>query len=212
MELISLFFVSFGVGFSGAMMPGPLLAVDIAETPRHGWQTGPIISVGHAIAEIAVVVALALGFVALKENENIARGISVVGGSALILMGLLMGYDALKKRIAYEGEKGGQRSQHRLAGKGIAATLSNPYWFVWWATTGLAFVVKSVKFGVIGPVVFYFGHIMSDFVWYTVVSILLWQGKKLIMGKGLKILILFCAGFLLYLGVRFIVDGLIGIT
>ncbi len=207
MELVTLFFLSFGVGFSGAMMPGPLLAVDIAETPRHGWQTGPIISIGHAIAEIAVVVALASGFVALAENEDLARVISVVGGGALIVMGLMMGYDALKKRISYEGEKEGRRSRHRLIGKGIVATLSNPYWFVWWATTGLAFVVKSLKFGVIGPVVFYFGHIMSDFVWYTVVSALLWRGKSLIMGKGLKILILCCAAFLLYLGASFIVDG-----
>ena len=207
MELVTLFFLSFGVGFSGAMMPGPLLAVDIAETPRHGWQTGPIISIGHAMAEIAVVVALALGFVALAENEGLARVISVVGGGALIVMGLMMGYDALKKRINYEGEKEGRRSQHRLVGKGIVATLSNPYWFVWWATTGLAFVVKSLKFGVIGPVVFYFGHIMSDFVWYTVVSVLLWRGKSLIMGKGLKILILCCAAFLLYLGTSFIIDG-----
>jgi len=207
MELVALFFLSFGVGFSGAMMPGPLLAVDIAETPRHGWQTGPIISIGHAIAEIAVVVALALGFVALNENESLARVISVVGGAALIVMGLMMGYDALKKRISYEGEKEGRRPRHWLAGKGIVATVSNPYWFVWWATTGLAFVVKSLKFGVIGPVVFYFGHIMSDFVWYTVVSALLWRGKSLIMGKGLKILILGCAAFLLYLGASFIVDG-----
>lgn len=207
MELVTLFFLSFGVGFSGAMMPGPLLAVDIAETPRHGWQTGPIISIGHALAEIAVVVALALGFVALAENEGLARVISVVGGAALIVMGLMMGYDALKKRISYEGEKEGRRSQHRLIGKGIVATLSNPYWFVWWATTGLAFVVKSLKFGVIGPVVFYFGHIMSDFVWYTVVSALLWRGKSLIVGKGLKILILGCAAFLLFLGASFIIDG-----
>ncbi len=129
MELVTLFFLSFGVGFSGAMMPGPLLAVDIAETPRHGWQTGPIISIGHAIAEIAVVVALALGFVALAENENLARVISVVGGAALIVMGLMMGYDALKQRVIYEAEKGDRRSQHRLAGKGIVATLSNPFWF-----------------------------------------------------------------------------------
>ncbi len=207
MELITLFFLSFGVGFSGAMMPGPLLAVDIAESPRQGWQTGPVISIGHAIAEIAVVVALALGFVALNENETLARGISIVGGAALFIMGIHMGYDVLKRRLAYEAEKGERRSQRRLAGKGLVATLSNPYWFVWWATTGLAFVVKSLKFGVIGPVVFYFGHIMSDFVWYSAVSVIVWQGKHIIMGKGLKALILCCAVFLVYLGVSFIVDG-----
>lgn len=210
MELVLLFFNSFVVGFSGAMMPGPLLAVGIAETPRHGWQTGPVISVGHAIAEIAVVVVLSLGLVAIAQNPLITKVIGVAGGAALILMGIMMGYDIIRNRVKYDTSSESQKSHHRLAGEGITATLSNPYWFVWWATTGLAFLVKSLHFGAIGPVVFYFGHIMSDFVWYTAVSILIWTGRKMIMGVGLRILILCCAIFLLYLGGKFIHDGLTG--
>ncbi len=211
MELLSLFFLSFGVGFSGAMMPGPLLVVDIAETPQHGWQTGPIISVGHAIAEIAVVVILSLGLVAFTDDSILPHIIGIVGGAALILMGAMMGYDITKNRISYSVSQQEKKSNHRLAAKGITATLSNPYWFVWWATTGLAFVMKSVKLGMVGPVVFYFGHIMSDFVWYSVVSMLLWKGKKLIVGVGFKILILSCSLFLLWLGFSFITDGIAGL-
>ncbi|MFH1686003.1 MAG: LysE family transporter [bacterium] len=209
MELALLFFNSFMVGFSGALMPGPLLAVGIAETPRHGWKTGPIISIGHAISEIAVVVVLALGSAAIAENQTVTSVIAVVGGLALILMGAGMGYDTLRSRIDYTGSSAGPKASLRLlGGKGITASLSNPYWFVWWATTGLAFLVKSMEFGWVGPVVFYFGHILSDFVWYTVVSILVWQGKRLLMGTGLKILIVACSAFLVYLGVSFIADGL----
>ncbi|MEW6412772.1 MAG: LysE family transporter [Candidatus Zixiibacteriota bacterium] len=207
MELPLLFFNSFMVGFSGAMMPGPLLAVGIAETPRHGWQTGPIISIGHAIAEIFVVVVLSLGLAALAQDPMVAAIIGIVGGVALILMGVQMAYEILKKKIDYEIVTSDKQSSHKLAGKGITATLSNPYWFVWWATTGLAFLVKSLKFGVIGPVVFYFGHILSDFVWYSVVSVLLWMGKRIIMGKALRVLIVACAIFLVYLGASFIYDG-----
>lgn len=210
MELLALFFNSFVVGFSGAMMPGPLLAVDIAETPKHGWRAGPILSVGHAVAEVAIVVVLSLGVAALAHNPLVASVIGVVGGAALILMGGNMACSILRGRVSYNAETTDRVSHHRLAGKGITATLSNPYWFVWWATTGLAFLVKSMKFGVVGPVVFYFGHIMSDFVWYTVVSLLLWQGKRLLVGWGLKVLILVCAAFLIYLGIVFISDGLGG--
>jgi hypothetical protein len=42
------------------------------------------------------------------------------------------------------------------------------------------------------------------------VSVLLWKGRRLFMGAGLKVLILCCAGFLLYLGGRFIYDGWTG--
>ncbi len=210
MEFLSLFLNSFVVGFSGAMMPGPLLAVGIAETPRNGWKTGPIISIGHAIAEIAVVVVLALGLAALTENSAIVHWIAIVGGVALLAMGGMMAYDILTSRISYDAGQAGGTSSVRLAGKGITTTLVNPYWFVWWATIGLAFMVQARGLGYLGPVVFYFGHIMSDFVWYTVVSILIWKGRHLIMGRGLKILILTCVIFLLYLGVKFIHDGITG--
>jgi threonine/homoserine/homoserine lactone efflux protein len=208
MELLLLFFNSFVVGFSGAMMPGPLLAVGVAETPRHGWQTGPIISIGHAIAEIFVVVVLSLGLAALAQSRVVTSIIGIVGGTALILMGISMGYDIIKRKVNYEIVRQDKKSGHKLAGKGITATLSNPFWFVWWGTTGLAFLVKSLKFGFVGPVVFYFGHILSDFVWYSVVTALIWMGKTLIMGRGLQLLILACSVFLVYLGITFIVDGI----
>ncbi len=191
-------------------MPGPLLAVDIAETPRHGWQAGPILSVGHAIAEIGVVIVLSLGVAALATSTLAAGIIGVVGGIALVLMGGSMGWEILRNRVSYEIVRSEKSSHHRLTGKGITATLSNPYWFVWWATTGLVLLLQSQKFGWIGPVVFYFGHIMSDFVWYTVVSILLWQGKRILVGRPLRILMAACALFLIYLGTTFVFDGISG--
>jgi len=208
MELFFIFLNSFIVGFSGAMMPGPLLAVGIAETPRHGWKTGPIISVGHAIAEIAVVIVLSLGIAAVTDNSLVTKIIGIVGGAALILMGAMMIYDIIRGRVNYDEPGNAKGSSQKLAGKGIMATLSNPYWFIWWATVGLAFIVQSKEFGWVGPVVFYFGHILSDFVWYTVVTVLLWKGKNLLMGKGFKVLIITCALFLLFLGGRFIHWGL----
>lgn len=210
MELVDLFFASFIVGFSGAMMPGPLLVVGIAETPRHGWQTGPVISIGHAIAEIAVVVLLALGVATVVGDGMIARVIAVVGGAALLVMAAAMGYDIITNRVNYDSTASEKKSSHKLAGMGITATLSNPYWFVWWATVGLAFLVKSQAHGWVGPVVFYFGHIMSDFVWYTIVSVLLWRGRRLFMGRTLKLLLGACILFLFYLGGRFVYDGITG--
>ena len=210
MELAALFLNSFLIGFSGAIMPGPLLAVDIAETPRHGWKSGPVLCIGHAIAEIGVVVVLALGVAAVASSPVVARTIGVIGGVALLLMGGSMAYDTLKKRISYEATVQKKQAGYKLAGKGITASLSNPYWFIWWVTIGLALLVKAQEFGIIGPIVFYFGHILSDFVWYTIVSVLLWKGRKLIMGTGLKVLILGCAVFLLYLGGQFIYDGWTG--
>jgi len=191
------------------MMPGPLLVVGISETPRHGWRTGLIISVGHAIAEIGVVLVLVMGIAAFAKDEVVTQVIAIVGGAALILMGMVMGWDILKNRVSYNSiDSAPKSSQRLLAVKGISATLSNPFWFVWWGTVGLSLLVDSQRLGIKGPIVFYFGHILSDFVWYTAVSIILWSGRKLFVGKVLKSLILACAAFLIYLGITFLITGL----
>lgn len=192
------------------MMPGPLLAVDVAETPRKGMQTGPIITGGHAVAELVVVILLSLGLAALAENKAVRSGIGVVGGGMLIFMGIGMLHELLKSKIETSLGESKAKKSGRLALEGIIASLSNPFWFVWWATTGSAFLLKSLEHGVIGPPVFYVGHILSDLVWYSFVSFLIWKGRKLIVGTGYKILVAVCALFLLYLGVTFIRDGLTG--
>jgi len=207
MSLLALFFASFGVGFSGALMPGPLLTVDIAESTRRGFWTGPIIVGGHAIAELAVVALLAVGLSEILASDTAFRIIGLLGGAALVLMGGAMMHDIIRKKISFDPDRPGS-SSGLLVGKGITASLSNPYWFVWWATVGSAFLSKSLSHGPAGPVVFYVGHIMSDFVWYTFVSFMISIGKKLLAGKPYYILISLCALFLLYIGVRFIVDAL----
>lgn len=207
MSLLALFFASFGVGFSGALMPGPLLTVDIAESTRKGFWTGPIIVGGHAIAELAVVVLLAIGLSEILASDMAFSIIGLLGGAALVLMGGAMMHDVLRKKISFDPDQPGS-SSGLLVGKGITASLSNPYWFVWWATVGSAFLSKSLSHGPAGPVVFYFGHIMSDFVWYTFVSFMISIGKRLLAGKPYYILISLCALFLLYIGVKFIVDAL----
>lgn len=208
MELLALFFNSFIVGFSGAMMPGPLLVVDIAETPRTGWKAGPILSTGHAIAEVFIVLLLMLGTATIAQNPKVASAIGIVGGIALIGMGIMMALDVLRNKISYDLHGSAPASHGKLTGKGIVATLSNPFWFVWWATVGFGFLVQSQEFGVIGPVVFYFGHILSDYTWYTVVAVLVWKGRKLLVGPVFKGLLIACAVFLIYLGVTFIRSGI----
>jgi threonine/homoserine/homoserine lactone efflux protein len=210
MGLPALFLTAFIVGFSGAMMPGPLLAVNIAEAPGRGIRTGPILTGGHAIAELAVVIVLSAGLVALADNTAVKSGIGIVGGAMLLFMGAGMIYELLKPRKESTFVQSNPKGPGRLVFAGIVTSLSNPYWYVWWATTGSAFLVKSLEHGIIGPPVFYIGHILSDLVWYSLVSILIWRGRRLVSGAGYKILIALCALFLLYLGIRFIHDGIAG--
>lgn len=217
MNLIEIFGNSFLVGFSGAMMPGPLLIVALARTPTYGAKTGPLIVIGHAIVELATVIVLSFGLAALMNQESmIPRYIAVIGGVALFLMAGVMFSEVRAgiKSPKIEQPIGAKTEQtinaYKLIGEGMIATISNPYWFVWWGTVGSALVIASMQSGKLGPPIFYVGHILSDLVWYSLITVLLWQGKEFLSGRRYRILIGLCAVFLLWLGGWFIFSGVTG--
>jgi len=56
-----LFLTDFAVGLSGAMMPGPISTITLAQSVKRGVRAGPLITTGHALMEGLLVVALAFG-------------------------------------------------------------------------------------------------------------------------------------------------------
>ncbi|MFQ5607733.1 MAG: LysE family transporter [Candidatus Zixiibacteriota bacterium] len=217
MNLFKIFGNSFLVGLTGALMPGPLLVVALARAPANGPKTGPALTLGHGIVELITVVILALGLAALVNDQPlIARVIAVVGGTALLLMALMMFFE-IKRGGELQSNPGAgatalnsKTGAARLVTDGALATISNPYWFVWWATIGSALIVTSLNYGAIGPPVVFVGHILSDLVWYSFAAGVVWQGKSLLAGRRYQALIGVCALFLLWLGGWFIYSGLTG--
>ncbi len=81
----SSFGYSFVFGLSGAMMPGPLLAVTITETLKRGFWAVVWIVCGHSVLELgAVVLLMQTGELAAKEI--VAGLVGVIGGAVLLWM------------------------------------------------------------------------------------------------------------------------------
>ncbi len=106
MELVAIFSTAFVVGLSGAMMPGPLLTLTIGESARRGFAAGPLVVLGHALLEGALVVALVLGLASLLGAPAVGRSIAVVGGVFLIYLGWGMARDAWLGRVELDGSCG----------------------------------------------------------------------------------------------------------
>lgn len=67
-EALAVFGTSFLVGLSGALAPGPLLALDIRESTQRGFWAGPYIATGHSLLELLVVILLAIGVLHFIEK------------------------------------------------------------------------------------------------------------------------------------------------
>ena len=211
--IILIFTTAFVIGFSGALMPGPLLARTIAETVRYGFWAGPLITFGHGILELVLVLALALGFSHFVEGDLVPSVIGLVGGLVLIGMGLAMARQGWQKTPIPVVKSATVAQNRGLVLSGVLVSLSNPYWFIWWATIGAAYLVWSLKLGVAGVASFFTGHILADVAWYALVAFVITTGRKVISDTAYSWLLLACGfalaglgGYFVASGVRFLID------
>jgi threonine/homoserine/homoserine lactone efflux protein len=148
---ITLFVTSFIVALSGAVMPGPLLTVTISESPRRGIMTGPLLIVGHAVLELALVLALLMGLAPVLKMKPVFIVIALAGSAVLLWMGvgMLKSLPTMVLTTAGDNAEG-----NNLILSGILMSLANPYWSIWWATIGLGYILHSMDAGVMGVVAF----------------------------------------------------------
>jgi len=236
-----IFSFSFLVALTGAMSPGPLLTYTIiksVKTSKRGYLTGLWVIIGHAILEMGVVALLLMGFSFVLKNLIVVRIIGIVGGLVLIYFGYAIVRDVYLGNIPTDfldqslpeadpdqqgnsesdpaGDKPGLLENKGIENPiigGIIVSISNPYWWVWWATIGFAFMIQfdiSIKKW---PrlLAFFLGHEAGDLVWYLFVSTLAFFGMKHLNKRAYYGILGLCGLFLilfgLYLGISPFISG-----
>lgn len=202
-----IFLTALFIAFSGALIPGPFLTIDISETVRHGFKAGPLLVTGHAIAELVLVLALVLGLTRVINQEWLTASISLAGGLFLLWMAVGMIRVGRGSMSPLRPGAVAAISNSRTVLTGILASVLNPTWLIWWATIGLTLVVWAMKQGPMGLVYFFSGHILADFSWYGFVSFLVVRGRKFWGDSLHRGLLIGCGLFLIVLGVYFIFKG-----
>ncbi len=206
-EIILFAITSFGVGLSGALVPGPMFTVTITDSVKKGAIAGPMIILGHFIAELALMIAIFAGLRWVIGSPTVAFVIGMIGGVVLIFMGYNISRSKEKLSDIISADNEGEKYGSILGG--IITSFSNPYFFIWWATIGCAFMFKGLELaGIIGLLGFIIGHWSADFSWFSIVSFFTSKGSKIMNDKSYKIVMNACGIFLVILGAYFIISVL----
>lgn len=209
MSIPVLMLSAFIIGLSGAMMPGPLLTYVINASLRRGVIAGPLIILGHALLELILIILLFFGLNKLFADPTFTSILGMIGGSVLLWMGYGMIKAVLKKKISLEDETTGNKKISGLVMPGAIVSMSNPYWILWWGTIGMTYLANAYNRGTIGIGAFYFGHIMSDFIWYSFVAWIVVFGRRILNDRMYRALVIFFGIILIYFAGTFIYDGII---
>ncbi|MGA9350959.1 MAG: LysE family transporter [Anaerolineae bacterium] len=197
------------VGFTGVMMPGPVSAMTFTESARRGFWAGPLITAGHALAELAMVLALALGIGEALQHNWLVGAIGFFGGLFLLWMGFDIARTAWLGRVTLDGQPAttAPGSRQNLVVTGLLVSVVNPYWVLWWATVGTGYLLLFVRFGVPGIVVFYLAHISTDLLWNSLLSFVVASGRRILSQRVYRGILVACGLFLMALSVYFIGSG-----
>lgn len=206
--LFFLFWGSFVVGLSGAMMPGPMLTATISESMKRGFKAGPLVVLGHGLLEILLLTGLVFGLDHWLAREVVRGLLSSVGGVLLVAMGLHMVWTSrTAARQALETRVNEQQALHGPILAGVLTSLSNPYWTIWWATIGLGYAAVALERGLPGIASFYTGHISSDLAWFGLVAAAVASGRKVCSPGVYRTVLVLCGIALLGLGGWFLAGG-----
>jgi threonine/homoserine/homoserine lactone efflux protein len=214
------------VSLSGVLMPGPVSAVAVSEGIRRGTVAGPLVTAGHAVAEIAMVGALVAGLSQVLRLPAVIGTIGIVGGAVLLWMGwgivqtaragvpgvapaVLAGDGDDREGGGTVGVAGMRLGSHgSLVRTGLLVTLGNPYWLLWWATVGAAYLVAFSRFGVVALVALFFtGHVALDLGWTTFLAFTAGAGKGRLSGRAYRIVLVLCGVFVMAMSGFFIYSG-----
>jgi threonine/homoserine/homoserine lactone efflux protein len=188
------------VSLTGVMAPGPITAVTVAkgnESPH----AGAAVAAGHGIVEIPLMVAIFYGFGRLLELQYVKASIALAGGIFLAVMAVSM------IRSIRHAELGSNRYTRSSLVTGIILSIGNPYFLIWWATVGAALIMLSVSFGTAGFLSFAALHLVCDLIWLYFLSTLSFKGGQFFGKVFQKVIFAGCGAFLVFLSVKFIIDG-----
>ncbi|HEX2922799.1 MAG TPA: LysE family transporter [Chloroflexota bacterium] len=205
MEVIALLGTVFVVSFSGVLMPGPVMTVTIAQAVKRGHLGGPMVTLGHGIAEGTLVILMSLGLSQFFQLPLVTGLIGLLGGILLLYMGVGMIRTPAPESLtststSVEGERGPIVA-------GMIASIANPYWVVWWATIGADFLRRAYVHGVLVIAAFFLVHIAVDLGWNSAMGSAVAAGRRLLTPRIYKGILAVCGTFLLGLGVYFLISG-----
>ncbi len=197
--LLGFYLLTAFISLSGVMMPGPVFAGTVAKGYKDK-NAGMQIALGHGVVEFPLVAFIGLGLGSFFEDQRVMIAIGLVGGSVLIYIGYNM------VRMRKEVEQTEKYLPYHPIIVGIITTVTNPYFFLWWATIGLYLIALALGFGLLAFIGFAVLHWSCDFVWDYVVSYTVFKTKNFWSEKGHNILFGICGIIMVIFGAWFIIS------
>jgi threonine/homoserine/homoserine lactone efflux protein len=189
------------ISLSGVMMPGPLFAVTVKKASKSK-TAGALIAVGHGIVEFPLMFLIFFVLSQFTLPSFVKIAIGLIGGFLMIFMGV----QAFRNRHKREEVAVDLKRDSVLAG--VWTTAANAGFILWWLTIGTTLIMNARQFGLLEFSVFAGVHWLTDFLWYTVVALLIFKSQRFWTERMHMGITLFCVAVFIGFGAYFMGSAL----
>jgi threonine/homoserine/homoserine lactone efflux protein len=192
------------LGLSAGLSPGPLLALVISQTLRHGVGEGVKVALAPLITDLPIILAATFLLKQFSNTQSVLGVVSLIGG-------LFVAYLAYGNLRADRVDSGIQGSIPKSFAKGALVNFLSPHPYLFWLTVGSPFMVKAwIKSPIvaIGFVATFYTCLIGSKMTVALIS---GKSRRFIQGKiyrmimrSLGVVLLIFAFWLIKEGIHFI--------
>ena len=188
-------------GLVAGISPGPLFALVITETLRHGRRQGIIVATVPLITDAPIVAIALIVLSRIAQYDTVLGILSVIGALYIAFLA----YENISTR---SGEiQVGESIPHSFR-KGILTNFLSPHPYLFWATIGTPLVVQAARIHPSAAVLFILGFYMGLIGSKITVAIIVEKSRRFISGKIYVYVLRLLGVALAVFSVLFIREGL----
>ena len=168
------------LGFSAGLAPGPMLALVLTQTLRHGSREGCKIALTPLVTD-APIILIALALATKLTEIRPLLGIVSIAGAVFVLYLAWEGFSPVRQDAAAPAE------HPRSWFKGIVTNLLNPHPWIFWLTVGAAILAKAIAQSWLVAAAFLFGFYLLLVGSKVLVALLAGRSRDLLAGRPYRV-------------------------
>ena len=189
------------LGLSCGLAPGPLLALLLAQTLRHGPREGCKIALTPLVTDAPIIVVALVLAAKLAELRPLLGIVSLAGGAFV----LYLAWDSF--RPAYLGAEAPAEPPRSWL-KGILTNLLSPHPWLFWLTVGAAILAKAIAQNWLVAAAFLFGFYLLLVGSKVLVALMAGRSRDQLAGRPYRVVMRVLAVLLGFFAVLLFREGL----
>jgi threonine/homoserine/homoserine lactone efflux protein len=189
------------LGLSAGLAPGPMLALVLAQTLRHGPREGCKIALTPLLTD-APIILLTLALATKLAELHLWLGIVSMAGAIFVFYLSWESFWPVRQQL----EAPAERPKSWL--KGIATNLLNPHPWLFWLTVGAAILAKTMAQGWLVAAAFLFGFYLLLVGSKVLVAVLAGRCRDLLAGRPYRVAMRMLAAMLACFALLLFREGL----